>query len=397
MNLLEYRAKQILNSFGISVPYGITADTAKKAVEAARKVQLKKQCKRWVIKAQVHTGGRGKAGGVQMASSLDEVESISKNMLGRQLVTHQTDTRGERVNLILIEEFMPLNTNFGEMYISLVLNRKKGCHSLVYSSYGGMDVEEISENHPEAIGQINFDRTDQISEELLEGIDTGMGMDVSYRDQLIRLINSLCKAYIESNALLLEINPLVITSDRRIMPLDAKMCIDDNALFLHPDIRNMHSEIHMDPLEMDARRQHLNYLKLSGNVACMVNGAGLAMATMDLISEAGGVPANFLDIGGTADSERVEKAFRILLSDSGVRLVFVNIFGGIVRCDRVATGIVTALQNLGHTEIPIIIRLQGTNVEAALEIISNSGAKVLVTDHLDVAGEMIRLKLGDLV
>lgn len=395
MDLLEYRTKRILTLHGIDVPYGLIADTADKAVQAAQELHLKKDCNRWVIKAQVHTGGRGKAGGVQIASSVSEVKNISKKLLGKQLVTHQTGIHGERVNLLLIEEFVLLNKIYGEIYLSFVLNRKDGCHSLVYSGYGGMDVEEISEKYPSGIRKINFNKIESISDENLNTIHADMGIDILFKNQLVNLIKKLCSIYIESDALLLEINPLVITTDGRIMPLDAKMSTDDNALFRHSDMECMNSDQDRDESEKEAKQHQLNFVKLNGNVACMVNGAGLAMATMDLISQSGGTPANFLDVGGTADSDRVEKAFRILLSDKDVRVVFVNIFGGIVRCDRVATGIVSALRNIGQTDMPVIIRLQGTNVSEALKIIDHSGVNVFVTDNLDIAGEMIRIKLGE--
>jgi len=397
MDLLEYRTKGILVFHGIDVPYGVIADSADNSVQAAQEVHLKKACDRWVIKAQVHTGGRGKAGGVQIASSISEVRNISKSLLGKQLVTHQTGIYGERVKILLVEEFVPLNIIYGEMYLSFVLNRKDGCHTLVYSGYGGMDVEEISEKYPSGIRKINFKKIESISEENLDTIHADMGINILYKNQLVNLIKKLCRIYIESDALLLEINPLVIAADGRIMPLDAKMSIDDNALFRHPDIETMYSGLYRDEAEKEAKQHQLNFVKLNGNVACMVNGAGLAMATMDLISQSGGNPANFLDVGGTADSKRVEKAFRILLDDPAVRLVFVNIFGGIVRCDRVAKGIVSALQSIRQTDIPVIIRLQGTNVTEALEIINHSGVNVFVTDNLEIAGEMIRTKLGESV
>jgi succinyl-CoA synthetase beta subunit len=396
MNLLEYTAKQILTGHGIDVPCGLIADNADEAVETAREVHLMSNCNRWVIKAQVHTGGRGKAGGIQIASSLPEVLRISRELLGKQLVTHQTDIHGERVKLLLIEEFVPLNMVYGEMYLSLVLNRKQGCHSLVYSRYGGMDIEEISEKHPSDIHKINFDKNDGISEEKLKTVHTDIGIDILYKNKLINLIQRLCSVYVQSDSLLLEINPLVITARGQILPLDAKISIDDNAIFRQAAIEYLHSAQESDELETEEKLHRLNYVKLNGDVACMVNGAGLAMATMDLITYAGGVPANFLDVGGTANSKRVEKAFRILLGDPAVRLVFVNIFGGIVRCDRVAAGIVSAIQNIGQTDVPVIIRLQGTNVKEALEIIKQSGVNVFVTDNLGVAGEIIKAKLGKL-
>ena len=379
MNLHEYQGKEILSGFGVRVQRGIVATTPEEAVEAAKKLTEETGTQWYVVKAQIHAGGRGKGGGVKLAKNLDQVKEISSQIIGMNLVTPQTPKTGKKVHQVLIAEdvFYPGASEPKEFYMSVLLNRAKGKNMIMYSTEGGMDIEAVAEKTPHLIF------TEEIDPELgllpfqAKNVAFNLGLSGEAFKEMVKFVTSLYKAYVASDASLFEINPLLKTSDDKILAVDAKVTIDDNALFRHKDYEAMRDIREENAIEVEAKAAGLNYVDLDGNVGCMVNGAGLAMATMDLIKQAGGEPANFLDVGGTADAARVETAFRIILKDPNVKAILVNIFGGIVRCDRVAQGIVDAYKNMGgDIKVPIIVRLQGTNAELAKEIIDNSGLAV---------------------
>jgi succinyl-CoA synthetase beta subunit len=397
MNLHEYQGKQILASFGVAIQRGIVAQTAEEAVSAA-KVLTEETGTGWhVIKAQIHAGGRGKGGGVKLAKNLDEVSSIAGHIIGMQLITPQTPPQGKPVHQVLICEdvYYPGETETSEFYVSVLLNRATGRNMIMYSTEGGMDIETVAEETPHLI--------------FTEEIDPGMGMmpfqarKVAFNlglsghafKEMTKFITALYTAYVESDSSLFEINPVLKTSDNKILAVDAKVSIDDNALFRHKDYLALRDIREENQIEVEAGEVGLNYVDLDGNVGCMVNGAGLAMATMDLIKQAGGDPANFLDVGGTADAARVEMAFRLILKDPNVKAILVNIFGGIVRCDRVAQGIVDAYKNLGDAiNVPIIVRLQGTNADIAKELIDSSGLNVLSATAFQEAADKVQEAIG---
>lgn len=391
MNLHEFQGKQILSGYGVSVPLGIVADSPAKAVEAAKEIQKKTASDRWAVKAQIHAGGRGKGGGVKIAKSLEDVEKFADQIIGMMLVTPQTSAEGKLVRRVLIEQniYYPGPSEVQEFYVSMLLNRATGRHMIMYSPRGGMDIEKVAEETPDQIFTEEINPTTGLLGYQARQIAFNLGLSGTAYKEMQKFIKALFDAYMGSVASLFEINPVIKAADDRIFAADAKVVIDNNALFRHTDIAEMRDLNEEDPIEVEASRFDLNYVKLDGNVGCMVNGAGLAMSTMDLIKMYGGEPANFLDVGGTANAKRVEEAFRIILKDPNVKAILVNIFGGIVRCDRVAQGIVDAYQNIGEIKVPIIVRLQGTNAEEGKELIDKSGLKVFSAIKLEEAAELV--------
>ncbi len=396
MNLHEYQGKEILNSFGVEIQRGIVATTPAEAVEAAKKLTEDTGTGWHVIKAQVHAGGRGKGGGVKLAKNLEEVEQISNDIIGMMLVTPQTSAEGKKVNQVLIAEdvYYPGDSEPEEYYISVLLNRGTGKNMIMYSTEGGMDIETVAEETPHLIFTEEIDPAVGLLGFQARKIAFNLGLSGKGFKQMTKFVSSLYKAYINSDSSMFEINPVLKTSDDRIIAVDAKVSIDDNALFRHPDYLAMRDLREENATEVEAGEVGLNYVDLDGNVGCMVNGAGLAMATMDLIKQAGGEPANFLDVGGTADAERVEIAFKLILRDPNVKAILINIFGGIVRCDRVAQGIVDAYKNMGTIEVPIIVRLQGTNADIAKELIDNSGLDVQSAIEFQEAADKVQMVLS---
>lgn len=394
MNLHEYQGKEILSSFGVRVQRGIVATTPEKAVEAAKEMNDQTGTKWWVVKAQIHAGGRGKGGGVKLAKSLDEVKEISSEIIGMNLITPQTPKNGKKVHQVFIAEDMyyPGEGKIEEFYMSVLLDRVKGKNVIIYSTEGGMDIETVAEKTPSLIFNEEIDPSVGLQNFQARKIAFNLGLSGEAFKNMVTFVTALYKAYIKSDATLFEINPVLKTSDNQIAAVDAKVTIDNNALFRHPEYVKLRDIREEDPTEVLAGEAGLNFVKLEGNVGCMVNGAGLAMATMDIIKLSGGDPANFLDVGGTADAERVEKAFRIILADDRVQAILVNIFGGIVRCDRVAQGILDAYKNMSDfIKVPIIVRLQGTNAEIAKKMIDESGLKVISAITLeDAANEVTK-------
>ena len=378
MNLHEYQGKELLNSFGVRIQRGIVATTPDEAVAAAKKLQLDTATKWFVIKAQIHAGGRGKGGGVKLAKSIEEVKSISNDILGMYLKTPQTPKEGKLVNQILIAEdvYYVGEHQTSEFYMSVLLNRSNGRNMIMYSTEGGMDIETVAEKTPDLIFHEEIDPKVGITGFQCRKIAFNLGLSGAAYKDMTKFVNALYTAYDKTDSSLFEINPVLKTSDQKIMAVDSKVTLDENALFRHKEYLELRDKREEDATEVEAGEYGLNFVKLDGNVGCMVNGAGLAMATMDIIKMAGGNPANFLDVGGTADANRVEKAFRIILKDNNVKAILVNIFGGIVRCDRVAQGIVDAYNNIGEIEIPLIVRLEGTNAVEAKKLIDESGLKV---------------------
>ena len=395
MNLHEYQGKEILNSYGVGIQRGIVASTPEAAVDAAKKLTEETGTGWHVIKAQVHAGGRGKGGGVKLAKNLDELRSHAENILGMQLVTPQTSAEGKTVHQVLIAEdvYYPGETETSEIYMSVLLNRATGRNMIMYSTEGGMDIEEVAEKTPHLIFTEEIDPSLGLLPFQCRKVAFNLGLTGKAFKEMTKFVACLFKAYDGSDASLFEINPVLKTSDEKIIAVDAKVSIDDNALYRHHDYAEMRDIREEDAAEVEAGEYGLNYVKLDGNVGCMVNGAGLAMATMDIIKHAGGNPANFLDVGGTADAARVEQAFRIILKDENVKALLVNIFGGIVRCDRVAQGIVDAYNNIGEINVPLIVRLQGTNAEEAKKLIDESGLKVhsviLLQEAADKVAEVL--------
>ncbi|MGX1024867.1 ADP-forming succinate--CoA ligase subunit beta [Psychroflexus sp. MBR-150] len=379
MNLHEYQGKEILSSFGVNIQRGIVATTSDEAVEAAKKLTEETGTGWHVIKAQVHAGGRGKGGGVKLAKNLKEVKEIANEIIGMNLVTPQTSKEGKKVNQVLITEdvYYPGDSEPEEYYMSVLLDRAKGRNMIMYSPEGGMDIETVAEKTPDKIFTEVIDPATGILPFQARKIAFNLDLSGQAFKEMCKFVTNLYKAYEGSDSSLFEINPVLKTSDDKIMAVDSKVTIDDSALFRHKDYQAMRDIREEDPTEVEAKEAGLSYVNLDGNVGCMVNGAGLAMATMDLIKQAGGEPANFLDVGGTADAKRVEEAFRLILKDEKVEAILINIFGGIVRCDRVAEGVVEAYKNLGDKiNVPIIVRLQGTNADLAKELIDNSGLNV---------------------
>ena len=393
MNLHEYQGKDILNSFGVKVQRGIVADNHKKAVEAAKQLAAETGTGWWVVKAQIHAGGRGKGGGVKLAKSLEEVESISKGIIGMMLKTPQTPPEGKKVNQVLIAEdvYYPGQSEPEEYYMSVLLNRSSGRNMIMYSTEGGMDIETVAEETPHLIFTEEIDPSTGLMPFQARKIAFNLGLSGKAFKEMVRFVTALYKAYVESDSSLFEINPVLKTSDDMVLAVDAKVTLDENALFRHKDYLDLRDLREENPIEVEANAVGLNYVDLDGNVGCMVNGAGLAMSTMDLIKQSGGEPANFLDVGGTADAERVETGFRIIMKDPNVKAILVNIFGGIVRCDRVAQGIVDAYNNMGDSiHIPIIVRLQGTNAVEAKELLDASGLDVISVVEFKEAADKVQ-------
>lgn len=397
MNLHEYQGKEILASFGVGIQRGLVAHTADEAVEAAKQLTETTGTGWHVIKAQIHAGGRGKGGGVKLAKNLDEVRSIADQIIGMQLITPQTPPTGKPVHQVLIAEdvYYPGESEPSEFYVSVLLNRSTGRNMIMYSTEGGMDIETVAEETPHLIFTEEIDPAVGIQGFQARKVAFNLGLSGKAFKEMTKFITSLYTAYEKSDSSLFEINPVLKTSDDRIIAVDAKVTLDDNALYRHKDYAELRDKREENPIEVEAGEVGLNYVDLDGNVGCMVNGAGLAMATMDLIKQAGGSPANFLDVGGTADAARVETAFRIILKDQGVEAILVNIFGGIVRCDRVAQGIVDAYKNMGDAiNVPIIVRLQGTNADIAKELIDNSGLNVLSATAFQEAADKVQEAIG---
>ncbi len=381
MKIHEYQGKELLKKYGVAVPRGIVARSPEEAYHAAKELGTDVV----VVKAQIHAGGRGKGGGVKLAKSADEARDIAQQMLGMKLVTHQTGPEGREVRVLLIEEGLPIDKEF---YLGIVLDRTTGRPVFMASAAGGMDIEEVAAKTPEQIFKETIDPAVGFRPFQARKLAFALGLPAPLINPAAKFMQSLYAANEQMDASLMEINPFLLTKDGRLIALDAKVNFDDNALYRHKeflDLRDLHEE---EPLEIEASKFDLNYIKLDGNIACMVNGAGLAMATMDIIKLAGGEPANFLDVGGGASQERVEAAFKILLADENVRAVLINIFGGIVRCDMVARGVVGAAQNLG-VKVPVVVRLEGTNVEEGQRVIRDSGLNFTVASGMKDAAEKV--------
>ena len=397
MNLHEYQGKEMLASFGVAIQKGIVAKTPTEAVAAAKELTRTTGTEWHVIKAQIHAGGRGKGGGVKLAKNLEELETLSDQIIGMQLVTPQTPPEGKKVNQVLIAEdvYYPGDSEPSEFYMSVLLNRATGKNMIMYSTEGGMDIEAVAEATPHLIFTEEIDPELGLMPFQTRKIAFNLGLSGTAFKEMTKFVSALYQAYIGSDASLFEINPVLKTSDDKIIAVDAKVTLDDNGLFRHKELEALRDLSEENPVEVEAREVGLNYVDLDGNVGCMVNGAGLAMATMDLIKQAGGDPANFLDVGGTADAARVETAFRLILQDPKVKAILVNIFGGIVRCDRVAQGIVDAYKNMGDAiKVPIIVRLQGTNADLAKELIDNSGLNVLSATAFQEAADKVQEAIG---
>jgi succinyl-CoA synthetase beta subunit len=391
MNLHEYQGKELLSSFGVRIQRGIVASSVEEAVKAAEKLNKDTGTSWWVIKAQIHAGGRGKGGGVKLAKSIEEVRSISEQILGMYLITPQTSASGKLVNQVLIAEdvYYPGESETDEFYMSVLLNRSTGRNMIMYSTEGGMDIETVAEETPHLIFTEEIDPSIGLQSFQCRKVAFNLGLSGTAFKEMTKFVYSLYQAYVNTDSSLFEINPVLKTSDNKIMAVDSKVSLDDNALYRHKDYADLRDKREEDPTEVEAGEYGLNFVKLDGNVGCMVNGAGLAMATMDIIKMAGGNPANFLDVGGTADAKRVEQAFRIILKDKEVKAILVNIFGGIVRCDRVAQGIVDAYKNIGQINIPLIVRLQGTNAAEAKKLIDDSGLEVQSVILLQEAADKV--------
>lgn len=392
MNIHEYQGKEILKKYGVRVQEGLTADTAEEAVAAAQKLTEQTGTSWYVIKAQIHAGGRGKGGGVKLAKNLEQVKDIAGQIIGMQLVTKQTGAEGRKVHKVLIAQdvYYPGESPTQEFYMSVLLDRTSGKNVIIYTTEGGMDIEEVAEAHPEKIHKEFVDPSVGLQGFQARKIAFGLGLSGDAFKEMVKFVTALYKAYDETDSAMFEINPVLKTSDNKILAVDAKVTLDDNALFRHKDFVGLRDTNEEDPLEVEASESNLNYVKLDGNVGCMVNGAGLAMATMDIIKLSGGEPANFLDVGGGANAQTVEAGFRIILKDPNVKAILINIFGGIVRCDRVANGVVEAYKKIGDIRVPIIVRLQGTNAEEGARIIDESGLKVYSATLLKDAAERVK-------
>lgn len=395
MNLHEYQGKEMLASFGVAIQRGKVANTVEEAVSAYEQLKTETGTEYCVVKAQIHAGGRGKGGGVKLAKNLDDLKQHASNILGMMLKTPQTpggmDGEGKLVRKVLIAEDCYADFDkCKEYYVSILMDREKKRNVIIYSTEGGMNIEEVAEKTPHLVHKEYIDPHVGLRDFQKRNIAFNLGLTGNSYKEFIKFIGNLYKAFIGSDASLFEINPCLKTADDRIIAVDSKVSIDDNALFRHPDLEAMRDLDEEDATEVEARSYGLNYVNLDGNVGCMVNGAGLAMATMDIIKLSGGSPANFLDVGGTADAARVEQAFRLILRDNNVKAILINIFGGIVRCDRVAQGVVDAYKNMGNINVPIIVRLQGTNADIAKELIDNSGLEVLSAIQLQEAADLVK-------
>lgn len=397
MNLHEFQGKEILASYGVRVQRGLVANNADEAVEKAKQLTEETGTSWYVVKAQIHAGGRGKGGGVKLAKNLDEVKELAGKIIGMDLITPQTPPEGKRVNRVLVAEdvYYPGESEVSEFYMSVLLDRAKGRNMIMYSTEGGMDIEEVAENTPHLIFKEEIDPAVGLQGFQARRIAFNLGLSGNAFKEMVKFVDALYNAYIGSDSSMFEINPVLKTSDDKILAVDAKVTLDDNALYrqkVYAEYRDITEE---RPIEVEAKEAGLNYVDLDGTVGCMVNGAGLAMATMDLIKYAGFEPANFLDVGGTADAKRVEIAFRIILKDPNVKAILINIFGGIVRCDRVAQGVVDAYKNMGDDiKVPIIVRLQGTNAELAKELIDQSGMPILSAVAFQEAADQVKVALS---
>jgi succinyl-CoA synthetase beta subunit len=392
MNLHEYQGKALLKSFGVKIQEGIVCSTPEEAYEAANRLKTDYNSEGCVVKAQIHAGGRGKGGGVKFAPSPEKAREKATDILGMWLITPQTSAQGKLVRKVLVAQdvYYPGAQEPKEFYISVLMDRAKKCNVIIYSTEGGMDIEKVAEETPELVHKEWVDPTLGLMPFQINKICFNLGLSGASFKEMYQFINSLYSAFVNSDASLFEINPCLRTSDDKILAVDAKVSIDDNALYRHTDLEAQRDKDEEDPTEVEATDAELNYVKLDGNVGCMVNGAGLAMATMDMIQLSGGSPANFLDVGGTANAERVETAFNIILKDPNVKAILVNIFGGIVRCDRVAQGIIDAYKNIGNIPVPIIVRLQGTNADIAKKMIDESGLKVYSAIELKEAAQLVK-------
>jgi succinyl-CoA synthetase beta subunit len=396
MNLHEYQGKELLAKYGVTVQRGHIAHTPDEALAVFDTLQSETGTKFAVVKAQIHAGGRGKGGGVKLAKSRDEVHKHASAIIGMMLKTPQTpgglEGPGKLVRKVLIAEdcYLPEFDLCKEYYFSILTDRNTGQNVIIYSPEGGMDIEKVAEESPHLVFKEHVDPALGLQGYEKRKIAYNLGLSGEAFKGMTRFVGALYKAFVSSDATLFEINPCLINGHGQVIAVDCKVALDDNALFRHPDLAAMRDEDEEDPVEVEAKKYDLNFIKLDGNVGCMVNGAGLAMATMDIIKLSGGSPANFLDVGGTADAERVENGFRLILKDPNVKAILINIFGGIVRCDRVAQGVVDAFRNLGEVQVPIIVRLQGTNADLAKEIIDKSGLKVRSAILLQEAADLVR-------
>ena len=381
MKIHEYQAKSVLSRFGVAVPRGEVALTAAEAGEIARRLGGDIA----VVKAQSHAGGRGKGGGVKIARSPEEAERLAKQMLGMTLVTHQTGPEGKKVGRVLIEEGLQIER---ELYVSIVIDRTSASPVVIASAAGGMDIEEVAASEPEKILREHVDRRTGIVSFQARKLAFGMGLPAASTTKFVKLLEALYRAFVETDASMIEINPLILTKAGDLLALDAKVTFDDNALYRHPDLKELRDVSEEDPLEVEASKFSLNYIRLDGTIGCMVNGAGLAMATMDIIKLAGGEPANFLDVGGGANAEQIKNAFRILMADKNVKAVLINIFGGILRCDVLAQGVIAAVTELG-VPVPIVVRMEGTNVEEGKRMLRESGLSFTTADSMGEAAEKV--------
>ncbi len=404
MNIHEYQAKEILKKYGVAVQEGIVADTPEQAVEAAQKMQEATGSPFVVLKAQIHAGGRGKGRvigndqkGVAVAKTLEDAKTIATNLLGGTLVTIQTGPKGKVVNKVLIAQdvYYPGPGEIKEYYMSVLLDRSSGQNVIVYTTEGGMDIEQVAHDTPEKINKEFVDPKVGLQEFQARKIAFNLGVSGEAYKQMVKFVKALYAAYDNTDSAMFEINPVLKTSDDKIIAVDAKVNLDENALYRHKDFEALRDVSEEDPMEVEAKESNLNYVKLDGNVGCMVNGAGLAMATMDIIKLSGGEPANFLDVGGGANAQTVEAGFRIILKDPNVKAILINIFGGIVRCDRVALGVVEAYKKIGDIPVPIIVRLQGTNAEEAKKIIDDSGLKVFSAIQLKEAAALVKQVMSE--
>lgn len=380
MKIHEYQAKAILKAYGVEVPSGEVAYTPSEAKDIAKKLGGKS-----VLKAQIHAGGRGKGGGIKVVSTPDEAEDVAKKMIGMTLVTHQTGPEGKKVKRVLVENAQDIEKEF---YLGIIIDRSTECPVIIASSEGGVDIEEVAAKSPEKIWKEHIDTAAGITPFMARKVTFALGLKQEFVSKATRMILGLYRAFQEKDASLAEINPLILTKGGNLLALDAKMNFDDNALYRHPEIKELRDLDEEDPLEVEASKYNLNYIKLTGNVGCMVNGAGLAMSTMDIIKLSGGEPANFLDVGGGASKEQVSNAFKILMSDKNVKAVLVNIFGGIMRCDIVAEGVVEAAKEMG-INVPMVVRLEGTNVERGKEILKDSGLNFIVASGMKDAADKV--------
>ncbi|OFY66200.1 MAG: succinate--CoA ligase subunit beta [Bacteroidetes bacterium RBG_13_43_22] len=392
MNIHEFQGKSLLRAYNVDIQEGFVAETPDQAVMVARQLREKFGSQFFVVKAQIHAGGRGKGGGVKLAKNIEEAGLLASKMLGMQLVTPQTGPAGKKVNRVLIAQdvYYKGESEIKEFYISILLNRNTGRYTVMYSPEGGMSIEEVAEKTPDRIFTEEINPVVGLRPFQCRNIAFNLGLTGTAHINMIKFLNGIYETFTGCDAQLLEINPVLKTSDNRVLAVDCKVVLDDNALFRHPDLAEMRDLSEEDPVEVEAGKYNLNFVKLDGNVGCMVNGAGLAMATMDIIKLSGGSPANFLDVGGGASAKTVEAGFRIILKDTAVKAILINIFGGIVRCDRVANGVVEAYKTIGQIKVPVIVRLQGTNAEEAKAIIDNSGLKVFSAISFREAAEKVR-------